>query len=341
MNLDKVRARPFLLLTISDALESGSLTPQKLAQIESQLVDMSLKIAKNFYSPVISHDLKKSCAIVLGVSTLGLLKLCEGDSHSAKKILLEDSVITCFRKGWEHVNSLFKAHGSEVDRATLLANYQYKDNEYKDIASIHESLLREQQDVNLLIDIAAAFKNPFSSTDMDPDYTDEISIKADVQLSIFEALMKRHAIGHKDYDDFKAFLLTYCDEPDIFSQEFSEASEAILKKYEGEISIRLEGWFASIEEDFENVFLLLDVENSGPEIYISIFNEILRGNINAKKFMHAYESLLQEEKQLHSNLKEQIEVERTFEDLLEAEEDDLSHDDILNELSHNITDDNY
>lgn len=341
MNLDKVRARPFLLLAISDGVESGSLTPQNLTAIESHLVDMSLKIAKNFFSPVISHDLKKSCSIVLGVSTLGLLKLCEGDTRSAEKILLEDSVITCFRKGWEQVNSLFKAHGSNADRATLLANYQYKDSEYKDIAAIHQSLLREQQDVNLLVEIAAAFKNPFSSTDMDPDYTDEISIKADVQLTIFEALMQRHAIGHKDYADFKAFLLTYCDEPDVFSQEFTEATQAILKNLDSEISLRIEGWLESIEDDLQNIFLLLDVENSGPEIYISIFNEILRGNINAKKFMHAYESLLQTEKQLHPNLKEQIEVERTFEDLLAAEDDDLSHDDILNELSHNITDDHY
>ncbi|NRA22700.1 MAG: hypothetical protein HRU05_19675 [Oceanospirillaceae bacterium] len=341
MNLDKVRARPFLLLMISDAVESGSMSPEKLAQIESQLVDMSLKIAKNFFSPVISHDLKKSCSIVLGVTTLGLLKLCAGDSQSARKILLEDSVITCFRKGWEQVNSLFKAHGSDADRATLLANYQYRDSEYKDIASIHESLLGEQLDVKLLIKIAATFKNSLSNMDMDPDYTDEISIKADVQLAVFEALMQRHAVGHEDYASFKALLLSYRDKPAVFSAEFSEATQAILKKFDGEMSLRIEGWFASIEDDFKNIFQRLTIENSGPEIYISIFNDILRGNVNARKFMHAYESLLQAEKQLHPNLKQQIDVEHSFEDLLEEEDSDLSHDDILSELSHNITDDNY
>ncbi|EPJ55842.1 MAG: hypothetical protein OFPI_02710 [Osedax symbiont Rs2] len=341
MNLDKVRARPFLLLMISDALESGALTQGKLAEIESQLVDMSLKIAKSFYSPVISHDLKKSCSIVMGVTTLGLLKLCAGDTLSARKILLEDSVVSCFRKGWESVNSLFKAHGGDADRAALLANYQYRDTEYKDIASIHESLMNEQLDINLLIEIAAKFKNPLSNMDMDPDYTDEISIKADVQLSIFEALMKRHAIAHTDYADFKALVLTYRDKADIFSTEFSEATQAILEKFDAQMSLRIEGWFASIEDDFKKIFQLLSVENSGPEIYISIFNEILRGNINAKKFMHAYESLLKAEKQLHPNLKQQIDVEYSFQNLLEAQDSDLSHDDILSELSHNITDDNY
>lgn len=341
MNLDKVRARPFLLLMISDAVESGLLTQEQLAQIESQLVDMSLKIAKNFFSPVISHDLKKSCSIVLGVTTLGLLKLCGGDTLTARKILLEDSVIICFRKGWESVNSLFKAHGAEADRATLLANYQYSDNEYKDIASIHESLLSEQLDLKLLKEIAVKFKNPLSTMDMDPHHIDEISIKADVQLSVFEALMKRHAIGHKNYDGFKALLFSYLDKPDVFSGEFSEVTEAILEKFGGKISLRIEGWLPSIEDDFKKSFELLAVENSGPEIYISIFHKILRGNINANNFMHAYECLLESEKQLHPNLKMQIDVEHSSQNLLEAEDSYLSHDDDLSDFSHNITNDDY
>ena len=343
MNLDKVRARPFLLLMISDAVESGLLTQDQLAKIESQLVDMSLKIAKSFFSPVISHDLKKSCSIVLGVTTLGLLKLCGGDTLTARKILLEDSVIICFRKGWESVNNLFKAHGAEADRATLLANYQYSDSEYKDIISIHESLLSEQLDVKLLKEIAAQFKNPLSAIDIDMNThdSDEIAIKADVQLSVFEALMKRHAIGHKNYDDFKALLFSYVDKPDVFSCEFSEVAEVILEKFGGKIRLRIEGWLPSIEDDFKQIFELLLVENSGPEIYISIFYKILRGNINANNFMHAYESLLEPEKQLHVNLKMQIDVEHSSQNLLEAEDSYLSHDSDLSDFNYNITNDDY
>ncbi len=343
MKLDKVRARPFLLLMISDAVESGSLTQEQLAKIESQLVDMSLKIAKNFFSPVISHDLKKSCSIVLGVTTLGLLKLCGGDTLSARKLLLEDSVIICFRKGWESVNSLFKAHGAEADRATLLANYQYGDNEYKDIISIHDSLLFEQLDVILLKEIAAQFKNPLSAMDMEMyiDDIDEETIKADVQLSVFEALMKRHTIDHKKYDDFKALLFSYADRPDVFSCEFSEAAEDILEKCNGKIRLRIEGWLPSIEDDFKQIFELLLVENSGPEIYISTFYQILRGNINANNFMHAYESLLEPEKQLHINLKMQIDLEHSSQNLLEAEDSDLFDDVDLSDFSHNISNDDY
>ncbi|MEH6442672.1 MAG: hypothetical protein V7784_02145 [Oceanospirillaceae bacterium] len=341
MNLDKVRARPFLLLMISDAVESGSLSAEQLATIESQLVDMSLKIAKGFFSPVISHDLKKSCAIVMGVTTLGLLKLCEGDTLKARKLLQEDSIVSCFRKGWESVNNLFKAHGERVDRGALLAYYQYSDSEYKDIASIHQVLMAEQLDVNLLKKIAAQFKNPISNMDMDPDYIDETSIKSDVQLSIFEALLKRHDIGHRDYDNFKDLLFNYLDEPDVFFTEFSEAAEAILKKLDTQLSTRIEAWLESIEDDFVENFELLAIENSGPEIYISIFHSITRGNINAKKFMHAYESLLKTEKQLHPNLKEQIDVEYSYQNLVEEENDYLTEEEVLGELSENITDDDY
>ncbi len=341
MNLDKVRARPFLLLMISDAVESGSLNSEQLAKIESQLVDMSLKIAKSFFSPVISHDLKKSCAIVMGVTTLGLLKLCEGDTLKARKLLLEDSLITCFRKGWESVNNLFKAHGEQADRGTLLANYQYSDSEFKDIVSIHDSLMSEQLDVNLLEKIAIEFKNPISNMDMDPDCLDEAAIQSDIQLSILEALMKRHTIGHRDYDDFKDLLISYIDEPDVFFTEFSEVAEAILEKLDSKISTRIQGWLEIIEDDFVENFELLAIENSGPEVYISIFHSITHGNINAKMFMHAYESLLRSEKQLHSNLKEQIDVEDSYQDLLEDEDDYLTEEEMLGELSDNITDDDY
>jgi hypothetical protein len=341
MNLDKVRAKPFLLLMISDAVESGSMNSEQLAKIESQLVDMSLKIAKSFFSPVISHDLKKSCAIVMGVTTLGLLKLCEGDTLKARKLLLDDSIVTCFRKGWESVNNLFKAHGEKADRGALLANYQYSDSEFKDIESIHQSLVSEQLDIILLKNIATQFKNPISSLDMDPDYLDESAIQSDIQLAILEALMKRHNIGHRDYDDFKDLLIGYIDQPDVFFAEFSEAAESILEKLDASISSRIEGWLVNIEDDFVENFELLAIENSGPDVYISIFHSITLGNINAKMFMHAYESLLRSEKLLHSNLKEQIDVEDSYQDLMEDEDEYLTEEEMLGELSDNMTDDHY
>lgn len=341
MNLDRVRAKPFLLLTISDALESGAMSTDQLAKIESQLVEMSLKIAKGFFSPVISHDLKKSCAIVMGVATLGLLKLCEGDSARAQKILLEESVIICFRKGWESVSELFKAHGSTADQGTLLAKYQYSANEHKDIATIHQSLLAEQLDVNLLKDIASKFKSQMSNMDMNLFDIDEASIKADVQLAIFEALMKRHDISHTDYDNFKSLLRSYLEKPDLFSVEFGQTAAAIVAKFDTRTRNRIEIWLESIEQKFNSILKQLSFENSGPEIYISIFHTMLHGNINAKKFMHAYESLLKTEKKLHANLKEQIEVEQSFQDLEEDDDDYFTEEELLGELSDNITDDNY
>jgi hypothetical protein len=334
MNLDKVRTRPFLLLMISDAVDNGLLTPTQMAKIESLLVDMSLKIAKSFFSPVISHDLKKSCSIVMGITTLGLLKLSEGDTLKAQKILLEDTVLTCFRKGWEHVDALFKAHGTDVNRSILLTHYQYGDSEHKDIVSIHASLLSMQLDVKLLQQIAAKFKNPLSGIEMFE--LDEATIKADVQLSIFETMMKRHELGHKSYDEIKALLLSYRDTPDIFNDEFSDATETIQKQYGVTVGLRIEDWLPSIKDNFHENFQRLAFENSGPEIYISFFEQVLRGNINPIHFVHAYESLLEPERQLYPDLKMQIESEKDFKNLPDEEEAGLPFDtDLISDFGDN------
>jgi hypothetical protein len=338
MNLDKVRTRPFLLLMISDAVDSGLITPADMSKIESLLVDMSLKIAKSFFSPVISHDLKKSCSIVMGVTTLGLLKLSEGDTLKAQKILLEDTVLTCFRKGWEDVNALFKAHGPDANRAILLTNYQYNDNEHKDIVSIHAVLMSMQQEVKLLQQIADKFKNPLSGLAIDLLELDEATIKADIQLSIFETMMKRHDLGHKHYDEIKALLSSYRDKADIFSGEFSEAAETIQKKYGVAISQRIEDWLPSIKDNLQKTFELLAFENSGPEIYISFFEQVLRGNINPTHFVHAYESLLEPERLLYPDLKMQIEAEADFKDLPDEEEADLPFDtDLISDFGDNTS----
>ena len=336
MNLDKVRTRPFLLLMISDAVDSGLITPAHMSKIESLLVDMSLKIAKSFFSPVISHDLKKSCSIVLGVTTLGLLKLSEGDTHKAQKILLEDTVLTCFRKGWEDVNALFKAHGANANRAILLTNYQFNDNEHKDIVSIHAALMSMQQEVKLMQQIADKFKNPLSGLAIDLLELDEATIKADIQLSIFETMMKRHNLNHKQYDEIKNLLSSYRNKAEIFNDEFSEAAETIQKKYGVAISQRIEDWLPSIKDNFHETFELLAFENSGPEIYISFFEQILRGNINPTHFVHAYESLLEPERLLYPDLKMQIEAEADFKDLPGEEEADLPFDtDLISDFGDN------
>ena len=272
----------------------------------------------------------------MGVTTLGLLKLSEGDTHKAQKILLEDTVLTCFRKGWEDVNALFKAHGPDANRAILLTNYQYNDNEHKDIVSIHAALMSLQQDVKLMQQIADKFKNPLSGLAIDLLELDEATIKADVQLSIFETMMKRHDFGHKHYDEIKALLSSYSDKADIFNDEFSEAAETIQKKYGVAISQRIEEWLPSIKDNFHKTFEMLAFENSGPEIYISFFELILRGNINPTHFVHAYESLLEPERMLYPDLKMQIEAEEDFKDLPDEEEADLPFDtDLISDFGDN------
>jgi len=173
---------------------------------------------------------------------------------------------------------------------------------------------------------------------IDPLELDEATIKADVQLSIFETMMKRHDLGHKQYDEIKALLLIYRDKADIFNDEFSEATETIQNKYGVKISHRIEDWLPSIKDNFHKAFQLLAFENSGPEIYISFFEQVLRGNINPTHFVHAYESLLEPERQLYPDLKMQIESETDFKDLPDEAEADLPFDtDLISDFGDNTT----
>ena len=150
--------------------------------------------------------------------------------------------------------------------------------------------------------------------------------------------MKRHDLGHKNYDEIKALLLIYRDKTDIFNDEFSEATETIQKKYSVKVGQRIEDWLPSIKDNFHKAFGLLAFENSGPEIYISFFEQILRGDINPTHFVHAYESLLEPERQLYPDLKMQIESETDFKDLPGEEEADLPFDtDLISDFGDNTT----
>jgi hypothetical protein len=83
---------------------------------------------------------------------------------------------------------------------------------------------------------------------------------------------------------------------------------------------------------------MLAFENSGPEIYISFFDQVLRGNINPTHFVHAYESLLEPERQLYPDLKMQIESEADFKNLPGEEEADLPFDtDLISDFGDNTT----
>jgi len=124
--------------------------------------------------------------------------------------------------------------------------------------------------------------------------------------------MKRHDLGHKNHGEIKTLLFIYRDKADIFNDEFSDATETIQKKYGATISKRIEDWLPSIKDNFHKSFELLAFENSGPEIYISFFKQVLRGNINPTHFVHTYESLLEPERQLYPDLKMQIEADLPF-----------------------------
>ena len=87
MRIAELRNHPFLLLALKDGENEGYFSPELVHKIKQQLVDMSLRIASDNLSIIYADQINKGCEIVLGITNLGLLELCDNDADKAKEII--------------------------------------------------------------------------------------------------------------------------------------------------------------------------------------------------------------------------------------------------------------
>jgi hypothetical protein len=106
MEMITARKKPFFLTMLQEGEAQGLFSPTFLTKNSTMLTDMSLQIAAKYFSTVYADKLKKACEVTLGLCDLGLLSLCKNDSELAKTILLEKSVVYCFRAGWAEYAAL-------------------------------------------------------------------------------------------------------------------------------------------------------------------------------------------------------------------------------------------
>jgi len=106
MEMITARKKPFFLTMLQEGEAQGIFSPTFLTKNSTMLTDMSLQIAAKHFSTVYADKLKKACEVTLGLCDLGLLSLCKNDSEIAKTILLEKSVVYCFRAGWAEYAAL-------------------------------------------------------------------------------------------------------------------------------------------------------------------------------------------------------------------------------------------
>ena len=142
MKIAKLRNHPFLLLVLKDGESDGFFTPEFIHKTKQQLSDMSLRIASDNLSIIYADQIRKGCEIVLGMSNLGLLNLCDNDTEQAKNILKNEGIVYCFRAGWAKYTQLKKISPSYFDSVSI-SNYALAINDTSDIKLMHASLMSD------------------------------------------------------------------------------------------------------------------------------------------------------------------------------------------------------
>jgi hypothetical protein len=142
MKIAKLRNQPFLLLMLKDGEYEGLFSAALIQSFRQQLTDMSLRIASDHLSIIYADQIKKACEIVLGITNLGLLSLCEHDAYKAKQIIKNQGIVYCFRAGWGEYNKLSKVSPAFFD-SIAISRYALGMHDISDIFSLHNSFMKE------------------------------------------------------------------------------------------------------------------------------------------------------------------------------------------------------
>ncbi|MFT5757438.1 MAG: hypothetical protein ACI9LM_002172 [Alteromonadaceae bacterium] len=140
MKIAALRNHPFLLLVLKDGENEGYFTPEFMHKTKQKLSDMSLRIASDNLSIIYADQIKKGCEIVLGMSNLGLLDLCDNDTEKAKNIIKNEGIVYCFRAGWAKYAQLKKISASYFEDISI-SSYALAINDTSDIRLMHKALV--------------------------------------------------------------------------------------------------------------------------------------------------------------------------------------------------------
>jgi hypothetical protein len=152
MKIAELRNQPFLLLVLKDGESEGYFTPEFMHKTKQQLTDMSLRIASDNLSIIYADQIKKGCEIVLGMSNLGLLELCDNDTEKAKDIINTQGIVYCFRAGWAKYAQLKKISPSYFEEVSI-NSYALAKNDTSDIRLMHAALVSEGYQSAMLLQV--------------------------------------------------------------------------------------------------------------------------------------------------------------------------------------------
>jgi hypothetical protein len=186
MKIAALRNHPFLLLVLKDGESEGYFTAEFMHKTKQQLSDMSLRIASDNLSIIYADQIKKGCEIVLGMSNLGLLDLCDNDTDKAKDIIKNQGIVYCFRAGWAKYAQLKKISASYFEEISL-TSYALAINDTSDIRIMHDAFVNEGEKSAKLLNTYKNIAASYSANAILID-TDEDILKFELQKFLNSAL---------------------------------------------------------------------------------------------------------------------------------------------------------
>ena len=186
MRIAELRNHPFLLLVLKDGENEGYFTPGFMHKTKQQLTDMSLRIASDNLSIIYADQIKKGCEIVLGMSNLGLLELCDNDTEKAKDIIKNEGIVYCFRAGWAKYAQLKKVSPSYFEEISI-CSYALAINDTSDIRLMHKAIADEGYQSAKLLQVYKSIAANYCANTLLIDNDEEV-LKFELQKFINTAI---------------------------------------------------------------------------------------------------------------------------------------------------------
>ncbi len=212
MKIAELRNHPFLLLVLKDGESEGYFAPEFIEKTKQQLSDMSLRIASDNLSIIYADQIKKGCEIVLGISNLGLLSLCDNDTDKAKEIIKTQGIVYCFRAGWGKYAQLKKISPSYFESVSI-SDYALSINDTSDITVMHAALVSEGYKSAMLLQTYKSIAAKYCANTLLID-SDEDVLKFELQKFLNSAIAlllidsDKKVFTNSLYQQLNAYLTT-------------------------------------------------------------------------------------------------------------------------------------
>ena len=245
MRIAELRNHPFLLLVLKDGESEGYFSPELIHKIKQQFADMSLRIASDNLSIIYVDQINKGCEIVLGITNLGLLDLCDNDSEKAKEIIKNQGVVYCFRAGWAKYAQLKSISPSYFDTIAI-TTYALGINDTSDISALHDDFMKEGYKSAKLLDVYKNIAASYcASTLMIDDDEDILLFELQRFLNTAVALLlidsDKKVFTSSSYQTFTTYLIS-TDKEVLF-----EKIETCIVKLTGQLSILTKNYLLEID----------------------------------------------------------------------------------------------